>query len=55
MKINLPVFKDKDAKECSNLPEFEVGFNGVSTCRSAPSYPMQLDPCKSEYGALVWI
>ena len=33
MKINLPVFKDEDAKDAVTYQSLEVGSNGVSTCR----------------------
>ena len=39
MKINLPVFKDEDAKDAVNLPELEVGSNSVSSSRGAGITP----------------
>ena len=33
MKINLSVFKDKDAKDTVTYQSWEVGFSGVSMCR----------------------
>ena len=32
MKINHAVFKDEDAKDASDLPKLEMGFNCVLTC-----------------------
>ena len=29
MKINLPIFKDKDAKDAVTYPELEVGFDCI--------------------------
>ena len=39
MKINLPVFKNKDAKGCCDLPESEVGFNSIPACRVQGLHP----------------
>ena len=40
MKINLPVFKDKDAKDVGTY--LEVGFNGVLMCRVQSLHPPTL-------------
>ena len=42
MKINLPVFKDEDAKDAVTYPELEVGFNSVSMCRVQGLHPPTL-------------
>ena len=33
MKINLPIFKDKDAKDAVTYQSLEVGFDGIPLCR----------------------
>ena len=33
MKINLPIFKDEDAKDAVTYQELEMGSNGVPACR----------------------
>ena len=47
MKINLPIFKDKDPKDAVPYQRWRwdlmVTMQGVEI---APSYPMQLDFCK---------
>ena len=57
MKINLPIFKDEDAKDAVTYQSWRWDLMVYRCAGIAPSYPMQLDPCKaileSLYGALV--
>ena len=39
MKINLPVFKRWGHYRCCDLPELEVGFNSILTCRVQGLHP----------------
>ena len=61
MKINLPVFKEKDAKDAVTYQiwRWDLMVYYVQGAGTAPSYPMPLDLCKvilmSLCGALVWI
>ena len=49
MKINLPVFKDKDAKDPVTYQSWrwDLMVYQHAGCGTTPSYPMQLDPCKA--------
>ena len=42
MKINSPIFKDKDAKDAVTYPESKVGFNSILMCRVQGSHPHTL-------------
>ena len=61
MKINLPIFKDKHAKDAVTYQSWrwDLMVYQHAGYRITPSYPMQLDPCKaileSWYRAPVWI
>ena len=62
MKINLPVFKDEDAKDTVTYQSWRwdlMVYWHVGSRDCTPSYPMQFDICKatlaSQWGALVWI
>ena len=56
MNINLTVFKDEDAKSHSNLPELEVGFNGIlhAGCRDLTLLPCAIRSLQGYPGELVW-
>ena len=48
MKINLPVFKDEDAKDAVTYQSWrwDLMVYQRAGCRDHTSYPMQLDLCK---------
>ena len=52
VKINLPVFKDADAKECSNLPKLEVGFDSIPACGVQGSHPPTI--CHPVFAGFYW-
>ena len=54
MKINLPVFKDEDVKDTVTYQSWEVGFNGVSTCRDHTFLPYAIRSLQGYPGELVW-
>ena len=50
MKLNLPIFKDKDAKDTVTYHSWRwdlMVYLNVQGVEIAPSYPMQLDLCKA--------
>ena len=49
MKINLPVFKDEDAKDAVTYQSWrwDLQYINVQGAGITPSYPVQLDPCKA--------
>ena len=49
MKINLPIFKDEDAKDAVTYQSWrwDLMVYHMQGAGTTPSYPMQLDPCKA--------
>ena len=49
MKVNLPIFKDEDAKDAVTYQSWrwDVTVYQCAGCRDCTSYPMQLDPYKA--------